>query len=1089
MSAKFFTNREDNSLFKRFVGAFEHLDVYSFDALVGYFRSSGYFRIRPYLSKIPKIRILVGINVDEIIAKYHAQGILFSKDAEKTREEFLEDLRRDIQTAPYTKTVEDGIFQFIEDVLNGKLEIKAHPTKKLHAKIYIFKPHNFNEYTTGEVITGSSNLTEAGLGGNDNSKNYEFNVLLRDYTDVKFASDEFEELWAESIQVLPVDIGALKQKTYLKDDTTARQIYYKLLIEYFGKSIEFDPNSVTDLPKGYKKLNYQIDAVEQGFRLMEKHNGVFLSDVVGLGKTMTAILIAKKFFYHNGFPDHLSRTLIVIPPALEQTWIETVEVFSLPYVDFITSGSIHKVGSKIDKYDLVIVDEGHKYRNNTSEAYAELQKICKAPAARILEDGTRLHKKVMLLSATPLNNRPEDIKNLVLLFQDGKRTTLDVPNLIGYFNEKVKKWKEIIHEEIAIARPKIEELYEDIRQNIIAPLTIRRTRTDLLAHELYSKDLQKQGVKFPEILPPKKILYELDFDTEELFDSTIKLLADKKNGLTFNRYRALAFLKPDIKKKYKTAELASEQLANIMRILLVKRIDSSFYAFTNSLKRFMDATKAMMIMQDRNEIIIAPNLKGKVSEYIMDDREEELAKLIEELERTDPSITRCKTTDFEEGFFEGLRSDYDKLEMLYKNWSKVTVDPKLEKFKGNLKKLLSADFNVEGKAIIFSESKETTNYLVEKLKEAGFKGIIDVDAGNRNNRMQALRENFDANYPDRQNDYKIVITTEVLAEGVNLHRSNVIINYDTPWNASRLMQRIGRINRIGSVADNVHIYNFYPTTKVNDQIELKKKAIFKLQAFHSALGEDSQIYSTEEVVDSFGLFESAPKEDRDESLNFLMELREFRDKNPTEFREIKNLPLRLRVAVSDIEAKGTSVCFMRNHTSNVFYLVDNNKMEETSFTQMASRLKAHMNSSAMKLPDYHHQQVSHAIDGFEKKIQELPIEEMSVDVNKSPQEKQAQNLLTTFAHASFLSDEEKELIKLGQRCIAEQTFQPMQRELASLARNVKNTPVSPENVADSILNVLKRYPIQAATNTRIQRTKNLKTSEIRPQVILTQTYC
>jgi superfamily II DNA or RNA helicase len=1090
--SKFFTNKEDNSLLKRFIGVFDNLTINEFDALVGYFRSSGYFKLRPYLQNVPKIRILVGINVDEIISKYHAQGVLFSKDAEKTRDEFLNDLQRDIQESPYERDVEEGILQFIQDIIDEKLEIRAHPTKRLHAKIYIFKPENWNTYNVGEVITGSSNLTEAGLGAVDATKNYEFNVLLRDYNDVKFASDEFNELWAESISILPVDIQGIQSKTYLRSDVTARQIYYKFLIEYFGKSVEFDPNSVSDLPQGFKRLNYQVDAVEQGYRLMMKHNGAFLSDVVGTGKTVVATLIAKKFFYHNGFPDHLSRTLIVMPPALEENWKDTTSKFGLANVDFMTSGSLHKIGSRIEKYDLVIVDEAHKFRNNTSESYADLQKICKAPAGRILDDESRAQKKVLLLSATPLNNRPDDIRNQVMLFQDGKRTSLDVPNLTSYFNNKIKIWKEISKDDIQVAKPKIEKLYADIRDKIIAPLTIRRTRTDLKEHPMYKKDLDDQGIKFPEVQPPHKVLYELDFELEDLYDETLKLLYDKKSGFTFNRYRAIGFLKPDLKKKYKAADLASEQLANIMRILLAKRIDSSFYAFTNTLKRFMDATEAMIKMRDKNKIFIAPGLKGKVSEYIMNDQEDELDVLITELEKTDPTITVCTVTDFEDGFFPGLEHDLKILKDLYSRWSSIKTDPKLDKFIGNLKKIVKEKYNVEGKLVVFSESKETTSYLMKKLNEAGFSGIIDVDASNRNQRMPIVRSNFDANADDatKKNDYNVIITTEVLAEGVNLHRANVIVNYDTPWNSTRLMQRIGRINRIGSVADEVHIFNFYPTSKVEDQIELKKKAIFKLQAFHSALGEDSQIYSSDEEVDTFGLFETPPPEERDETLAYLMELRKFKEEFPAEYREIKKMPLRMRVAVKDDTLGSSTYCYLKNQTGSAFLLVDNNEILEASFVKMAGTLKSNMDKpSTHPLPIYHHDLISKAIAEFERKMADAPLEKITIDTNKGPQEKQAMSLLTTFVNAQFLDQEDIDLIRLGQQCIAEQTFSPMQRELAQLARNVKKTPVSPETAAESVLNILKKYPVHSVVLNKAHSEKKIKSaSELTPKVILSQTY-
>ena len=132
--------------------------------MVGFFRSSGYFSIRPFLEKVPNIRILVGINVDSIAAKYQSQGLLFQSDPKQTKEEFLKSLKKDIQTSNYNKEVEDGIRQFVEDIISNKIEIKAHSTRKLHAKIYIFKPEDYNEHKSAAVITGSSNLTNAGLG-------------------------------------------------------------------------------------------------------------------------------------------------------------------------------------------------------------------------------------------------------------------------------------------------------------------------------------------------------------------------------------------------------------------------------------------------------------------------------------------------------------------------------------------------------------------------------------------------------------------------------------------------------------------------------------------------------------------------------------------------------------------------------------------------------------------------------------------------------------------------------------------------------------------------------------------------------------
>jgi hypothetical protein len=313
MSTRFFTNANENTLLKKFAGVFENNpDIEWFDALVGYLRSSGYFALRPYLDKVPHIRILVGIDVDAIMADYHRRGLLFMPDSTKALEEFKNDLRKDIQgtayskqtehgtihfpPAPYTKETENGILQFVGDVISKKIELRAHPIKRLHAKLYIFRPKGFNEHKAGAVITGSSNLTASGIGVEDKVSNYEFNALLHDFDDVQFATDEFKHLWEESVEILPKLLKEVRDSTYLAASVTPYELYYKLLLEYFGQSIEYDPNAITDMPEGYKRLTYQVDAVTSGFRLLDKHGGFFLADVGGLGKTLIATLIAKKFF-------------------------------------------------------------------------------------------------------------------------------------------------------------------------------------------------------------------------------------------------------------------------------------------------------------------------------------------------------------------------------------------------------------------------------------------------------------------------------------------------------------------------------------------------------------------------------------------------------------------------------------------------------------------------------------------------------------------------------------------------------------------------------------------------------------------------
>jgi superfamily II DNA/RNA helicase len=1097
MSTRFFTNRSEHTLFKKFQGVFEsNPDIEFFDALIGYLRSSGYFALRPYLDKVPHIRLLVGINVDAIMADYHRRGLLFLADPTKALEEFRVWLRNDIQSAEYKRDTETGILQFVDDVISKKIELRAHPTKRLHAKLYIFRPKGFNEHKPGAVITGSSNLTAAGMGVEEQVSNYEFNILLHDFDDVQFAKAEFEQLWEESVEILPKFLTEVRDSTYLAAAVTPYELYYKLLLEYFGQSIEYDPNAITDMPEGYKRLSYQVDAVTSGFRLLEKHGGFFLADVVGLGKTMVATLIAKKFFFYNGFPDHRSHTLIVVPPAIADSWRETAkEQFRLDNCDIITNGSLHKI-TRPEKYDLVIVDEAHKFRNDTAEAFDELQRICKSPTQHFLPDGSRASKRVILVSATPLNNRPDDIRNLISLFQDLKDSTLSVANLQHFFARCQKEYQEA-HKlrDAEQARQRVKTIYERIRTKVISEVTVRRTRNDLMEHEDYKKDLEQQAVVFPKIEPPRKVLYELPPELEDLYDRTVRVLAPDKPGepaeLTYNRFRAIGFLKPEKKRKYQNADRISAQLATIMRTLLVKRLDSSFHAFKESLRRFRDATNVMRDMFARGTIYIAPNLN--VNQYLIEGREEELIAKIAERQPTDPTIEICSPSDFVDGFVEGLEADAQKVEALYSEWKEVTEDPKLDEFLRYLKdEMFDPKINRQHKLVVFSESEETTTYLLGQLAKAGFKHVLTVSSKNRAERMPIVRANFEANLPPDQksaDDYDMLISTEVLAEGVNLHRANVVVNYDTPWNSTRLMQRIGRLNRIGTTAPKIYIYNFYPTAKVDDDIELKKKAIMKLQAFHTALGEDSQIYSETEEVDNFGLFDRSPEEEeRDERLALLMELRQFRKQNPEEFRRIKGLGLRARVGRADAKRAGSTVAFIRSQRRDAFYRAKpDGEIEEIALLEAADEFRApDPNEKSIPLHAAHHDHINAALEKFKQSVVAEALQGETVDATQGPNEQRALRYLDGFSNLPFVNEDERALIQAAKTAIRRARFQNLQRQINQLQRSTKTVKVTPAALADKLMQILRTYHLQQADQSPV--TAAPRALDTTPDIILSESF-
>jgi superfamily II DNA or RNA helicase len=1094
MSTRFFTNRRGNTLIEKFAGVFSNNpDIRFFDALVGFFRSSGYFALRPHLSNLEKIRILVGIDVDQRAAECQARGLLFDASAPSAIETFMTKVKEDIAEARYDAEVEAGILQFIEDVASKKIELRAHPSRKLHAKIYIFRPADYNEHKPGNVITGSSNLTDAGMGTGKGPANYEFNVLLTQYDDVVFATEEFEFLWKEGVDILPVQLAKLKEETHLNDTITPYELYLKFLIEYFGRGVEFDPSVLEDLPEGFKRLSYQTDAVNQGFDLLRKHNGFFLADVVGLGKTIVACQIAKKFFFSNGYPVHIGRTLIVVPPAVRDSWQETVAKFQLHNVDIVSSGSLHKVRHP-DRYDLVIVDEAHRFRNDSADMYDRLQRICKT---KVRNNSTnRLEpKKVMLISATPLNNTPKDIYNLLLLFQDGKETTLEVTNLQGFFAERMEEWKAARDLKTADARKAVMVITQKIREKIIAPITVRRTRTDLEAQVPYKKDLEAQGIVFPKTGVPQKVLYMLTPAMNLAYDRTLDMLNSPK-GLTYNRYRAIQYLStPELKAKYPNAERVSTQLATIMKTLLVKRLDSSFHAFRASLRRFRDATSAMVAMFEAGRVFIAPDYN--VSEYILEDREEELIDLLTSSMPFDPTITICSPDDFTEDFIEGLQHDLALLNELCTAWEAFSGaspeqedDPKFETFVAQFPVLFDPVRNPSGKIVIFTESAETSVYLEQRLAHAcPEKPVLRIDSSNRKEKQDIIRANYDANLAPRslwRDDFPILITTEVLAEGVNLHRANTVVNYDTPWNATRLMQRLGRVNRIGATASVIHNIVFFPTEKVDRDIDLQKKAVMKLQAFHTALGEDSQIYSETEEIDSFGLFDHEIKDERDERLDYLMELRRFKKEQPAEFRRIKALPIRVRAGRTNKAKSGSTVTFIRNRHRDAFTLIPaSGEPQDLSFVECAREMHAKPSEKPVPLPAVHHEQVRAAVDHFETAIQSELTATRKVTAKHTPSEKSALSVLKTLSAYHLLSAEEQYLCRVATEAVGKVKFQKLAGKLASLARNQKKKPLPPTEFIDRVLTILKSYPLLEPSNPDVPDTPPVATA---PDIIISESF-
>ena len=498
-------------------------------------------------------------------------------------------------------------------------------------------------------------------------------------------------------------------------------------------------------------------------------------------------------------------------------------------------------------------------------------------------------------------------------------------------------------------------------------------------------------------------------------------------------------------------------------------------------------------MFEKGVIYIAPNLK--VNELLSEGREDELIRQIEEVQYTDPTIEVCTPEDFEIRFIDGLKQDGQILKELVEAWDKVTYDPKLDIFINEYMKgkLFDKSINQEGKLVIFSESKETTKYLSDALKANGFTHVLTVQSDNRNDKMPALEANFDANYKgEKKNEYNIVISTEVLAEGVNLHRANVIVNYDTPWNSTRLMQRIGRVNRIGSTAKEVHIFNFFPTAKVNNDIELEKKAKMKLFAFHAALGEDSQIYSTDESPESFGLFDKNVDEERDEKLRYLMWLRQLKEENPDLIKRINKMPLRARVGRKSKLIPMSTITFIRNKRRDAFtFIREDGSIEELTFLEAVKEFEARIEEKAIPLHDKHHEQVAKAIEAFSEKEEESKAVAKKVVTNQGPNEKKALSCLDALVHAPNITNEEVDLIEKAKRAISTGKFQQLQRDINKLQSAVKKTPVKTVVLLERLMKIITSYPLEHIELNSFEAqaiSKERYVKELMPEIIISESF-
>ena len=983
-------------------------------------------------------------------------------------------IQRDVESLtdeykPIGKLIIDNALT--EENPNGKFEIRVYGQgghkEFLHAKCYIFLGNN---HTLATGIVGSSNFTLKGLQGNAELNYLEENgnsvaAPFTEYSTSKSHKAWFEDLWQNSELwsgkfikniLKPSPIGVeIEKDNEAEKSLSPYEVYIKYLQLQFGDMVDANTSEVLKsyLPPSFNTLEYQLDAVKQCFSVMKRFGGFILGDVVGLGKTVVGVLLIRHFLENAESLGRARKVLIVTPPAIKKAWEKTIKDFDNENprnnielsVDFVTTGSIGKITDELENaddiedsdeieniefrnYGMVLIDESHNFRNSETQKYKAIDDLIG------LINPTPY---VALLSATPQNNSPKDLYNQIRLFQRTPNNS-NLPNVEGgkldsLFNAMERRFKEArgisqdTNEGKAEARAIVKEISEMIRTCVLNDLVVRRTRADI--KNLYGEDAEL--LKFPTVKGPHKLEYRMDEELSKLFADTVDAICPPATGESFDPYKHIGFYRyaaitqfvnKDNKKLYEkrnlTVDSITQRLQRIMRILLVKRLESSLAAFKKTLENLNRYNDVMIDMLQHDCVFICPDIdvnklhkehKGNFAAF---------KAVVEATIEHKGGNNRCfKASDFNESYLEDLQNDSLRIGSLLERWRENTEDPKFDCFKEAINpELFNPEINNpsgvnKSRLVIFTEAIDTLKSLERALKAKGHK-VLSITAQNRTDMQEAIEANFDANCKpeSRCDDYDVIVTTEVLAEGVNLHRSNVILNYDAPWNATRLMQRIGRVNRIGSTEDFVHVFNFFPSDEGNSQIRLIEKAYAKLQSFHEMFGEDNKVFSEREELVEHDLQHFV---DGDESPfgPFIKELKVFQVHSPERYDYISSVDADGLGGVLQTNEENSHGIFVFTDNSQELISVEVEKTQEDTPSRIISSVATMQLLKCTPDAEYSNKKLDTILFDAAKRAYQKHVAHYITASDSSKKSKNALAVLDDLRSRSDVTQESKKLLK------------------------------------------------------------------------------
>ena len=896
----------------------------SFDVATGYFEIGSLLELDGKWQQLDKIRVLMG---DEVSHRTRAALL----EAIKTRAEAHLDgsIEADKEQNPFLK----GVPAVVGALKSGKIECRVYNRDKFHAKAYI--THAKLDVVGAQALVGSSNFTRPGL-----TENVELNIQVQSGREVAQLQNWFDEHWGDAKDITEDILKVISRHSH---PHTPFDVYAKALQEFF-KGHQMTASEWEDAQsKMFPVLDrYQKEAYWALMKIARQHRGAFLCDGVGLGKTFVGLMLIERLILHEG-----KRVVLFAPKgAKEGVWEPHLRDW-LPHIGGVGGGAdfsnlavfshtdLNRTGDFPERFkriaelaDVVIIDEAHHFRNPGSRGEPEIGKSKSRyfELYDMLDDEVR-PKTLFMLTATPLNNRLADFRHMAELFTRRDEAyfarTIGVNNLRAHFNNMEKALRKLLGEDVNIAETITEANDYLARDLTFQHLVVQRSRA-------YAKESQtresKTATVFPDRLPPKVAEYSIRKTYGRLLDLIEKAFAKTNPLFTLPIYYPLAYYKGKDETIDPFEEGRQKQVAGLIRTLFLKRFESSVCAFELSCDRLMRKLLAFLEVHsetdsEKNRLERWKHQNAEILNYTterqlhfwedtdVEEEEEdivppELLEAVEKLSRDEYNV--------EEIIAETLL-DLDQIVNFLEETRKF--EPKHDDKLKKLIRLLRSK-ELEGlKVIVFTEFADTARYLRKQLAEAGIEGLAQIDSGSKISRADVIKL-FSPYYNgttsrelEEQNktEIRVLISTDVLSEGLNLQDACRMINYDIHWNPVRLMQRIGRVDRrlnpkveellvadhpdTASLRGKVVFWNFLPPDDLNAVLSLYSRVTKKTLMISKTFGiEGKKLLTPEDDYEALKEFNRAYEGQKSSVEEMHLEYQQLLQDNPELEAHLKGLP-------------------------------------------------------------------------------------------------------------------------------------------------------------------------------------------------------